>query len=59
MEIEKIVTEMDKEGMLKNERLLSSSDTFYEITEPYIIKHWDHFSDEFRHIYRSETYEDP
>jgi hypothetical protein len=30
----------------------------YDITEKQIIKRWDLFTDEFRHIYRQQIYED-
>jgi hypothetical protein len=43
---------------LLKERLGATGETLYDLTEDFVIENWGMFSDEFRHMYRLEIYEE-
>ncbi|CDW87987.1 UNKNOWN [Stylonychia lemnae] len=55
--IEQIIIQFHTKNLLK-ERLGATGETLYDITEEYVIKNWNMFSDYFRHLYRQTLYED-
>lgn len=55
--IEQIIWEFHEKGLLK-ERLGATGETLYDLTEEFVIDNWSMFSDEFRHIYRHQMYEE-
>lgn len=55
--IEKTIVEYHKSGILRA-RMGATGETLYELSEEYVVSNWSLFSDEFRHLYRHELYEE-
>lgn len=55
--IEKTIIEYHKSGMLRA-RMGATGETLYQLTEEFVVSNWSLFSDEFRHLYRHELYEE-
>lgn len=55
--IEKTIIRYHEAGLLK-ERIGATGETLYDLTEEFVISCWSLFTDEFRHLYRHELYED-
>jgi hypothetical protein len=55
--VEKIILEYHNKGLLR-EHIGGTGETMYQITEEFVVANWNLFSDEFRHKYRHELYEE-